>query len=85
MAKPLELVLWVKSDCDACKRAEELMASLSAAMLFAWSTQEGEHGDSVPVVATSDGRVLAEAPIRGSDLVDAIVAASGSARPDCPD
>lgn len=71
-----ELVLWVKSDCEACERAKELMASLSAAMLFDWSTQEGEFGDSVPVVATSDGHVLAEAPIVAGELVDAIVNAT---------
>ena len=74
MAEPLELVLWVKVDCGACERAKELMASLSAAMLFEWSTREGEHGDSVPVVATVDGQVLAEAPIVAGELVDAILA-----------
>lgn len=73
MADGLELILWVKSDCDACERAKELMASLAAAMLFEWSEQEGEFGDAVPVVATADGRVLAEAPIRPGDLVDAIL------------
>ncbi|MCY3921086.1 MAG: hypothetical protein OXN86_01955 [Chloroflexota bacterium] len=76
MADALELILWVKPDCDACERARELMASLSAAMLFDWSEQEGEFGDAVPVVATADGRVLAQAPIRPGDLVDAIVAAT---------
>lgn len=76
MADGLELILWVKSDCDACERAKELMASLAAAMLFEWSEQEGEFGDAVPVVATADGRVLAEAPIRPGDLVDAILAAT---------
>ena len=70
----LELILWVKPDCDACERAKELMASLSAAMLFDWSTQEGEHGDAVPVVTTSQGDLLAEAPIVVGDLVDAILA-----------
>ena len=74
MAEPLELILWVKVDCGACERAKELMASLSAAMLFEWSIQEGEYGDSVPVVATADGRVLAEAPIVAGELVDAILA-----------
>ncbi len=74
MAETLELVLWVKSGCGACDRAEELMASLAAAMLFDWSVQEGEFGDSVPVVATSDGQVLAEAPIVPGALVDAILA-----------
>ena len=74
MAEPLELILWVKADCGACERAQELMASLSAAMLFEWSTQEGEYGDSVPVVATVDGQVLAEAPIVAGELVDAILA-----------
>jgi hypothetical protein len=69
-------VLWVKADCSACERARELMASLAAAMLFAWSTQTGEHGDSVPVVATADGRVLAEAPIEAGALVEAILAAT---------
>lgn len=76
MADGLELILWVKSDCDACERAKELMASLSAAMMFDWSTHEGEFGDAVPVVATPDGRVLAEAPIKTGELVDAILAAS---------
>lgn len=52
------------------------MASLSAAMLFEWSEQEGEFGDAVPVVATADGRVLAQAPIRPGDLVDAILTAT---------
>ena len=85
MAESLQLVLWVKTDCSACDRATELMASLSAAMLFDWSTREGEYGDAVPVVATTDGRVLAEAPIVASDLVDAILAATAPGRPDCPD
>ena len=76
MADGLELVLWVKPDCDACERAKELMASLSAAMLFEWSEREGEFGDSAPVVTTSDGHVLAEAPIRPGELVDAILAAT---------
>lgn len=76
MAETLELVLWVNSECGACDRAQELMASLAAAMQFDWSTQEGEYGDAVPVVATADGRVLAEAPIVASDLVDAILTAS---------
>lgn len=76
MADGLELILWVKSDCDACERAKELMASLAAAMLFEWSEQEGEFGDAVPVVATADGRVLAEAPIRPGELVDAILTAT---------
>ena len=76
MAKTLELVLWVKSDCGACDRAQELMASLSAAMQFDWSTDEGEYEGAVPVVATRDGHVLAEAPIVASDLVDAILTAS---------
>ncbi|MCY3568937.1 MAG: hypothetical protein OXH38_09945 [Chloroflexi bacterium] len=74
MAETPELVLWVKSECLACERARELMASLSAAMQFKWSTDEGKYGDSVPVVATADGRVLAEAPIAASELVDAILA-----------
>ncbi|MXX31061.1 MAG: hypothetical protein F4Y69_11000 [Chloroflexi bacterium] len=74
MAETPELVLWVKSECSACERARELMASLSAAMQFEWSTDEGEYGDSVPVVATADGQVLAEAPIVASELVDAILA-----------
>ena len=82
MADRLELVLWVKSECDACERAQELLASLSAAMRFEWSTQEGEFGDSVPVVATTDGQILAEAPIRPGDLVDAILAATAPDRPD---
>ena len=77
-----ELILWVKPDCGACERAEELMASLSAAMLFDWSTQEGDFGDSVPVVATADGRVLAEEPIVAGELVDAILAVSAPDRPD---
>lgn len=76
MADGVELILWVRSDCDACERARDLMASLSVAMLFEWSEQEGEFGDAVPVVATADGRVLAEAPIRAGDLVDAILAAT---------
>lgn len=76
MADGVELILWVRSDCDACERARELMASLSAAMLFEWSEREGEFGDAVPVVATADGLVLAEAPIRPGDLVDAILAAT---------
>ncbi len=70
----VELILWVKRDCDACVAATELISSLSAAMGFDWSLREGEYSDSVPVVATSDGRVLAEAPIRVSELVDAILA-----------
>lgn len=74
MAESLSLVLWVKADCDACERAKELMASLSAAMLFDWSTDEGAFGDAVPVVATVEGAVLAEAPIVPGDLVDAILA-----------
>ena len=74
MADSLDLVLWVKADCSACDRARELMASLAAAMQFDWSTQEGEYPDSVPVVATTDGQVLAQAPIRASELVDAILA-----------
>ena len=74
MANAHELVLWVKADCSACDGAKELMASLSAAMLFDWSVREGEYGDAVPVVATSDGRVLAEAPILPGALVDAILA-----------
>ena len=77
----LELVLWVKVDCDACERARELMASLSAAMLFDWSTDEGEYADAVPVVATADGEVLARAPIVAGDLVDAILAVSARDRP----
>ena len=76
MADGPELILWVKSDCDSCELARELLASLSAAMLFQWSEQEGEFGDAVPVVATADGRVLAEAPIRPGDLVDAILSAT---------
>ena len=73
MADALELVLWIKTDCQACEQAKELMASLSAAMLFDWSVQEGEYGDAVPVVATTDGRVLCEAPMSPRELVDAIV------------
>ena len=73
MAETPELVLWVKSECSACERARELMVSLSAAMQFEWSTDEGEYGDSVPVVATADGRVLVEAPIAAGELVDAIL------------
>ena len=82
MADPLELILWVKADCSACDRAKELMASLAAAMLFEWSTQEGEYGDSVPVVATTNGQVLAEAPIATGELIDAILAVTA---PDSPD
>ena len=74
MAEVLELVLWVKSDCGSCEQAHELMASLSTAMLFDWESREGEYGDLVPVVATSDGHVLAEAPIDVGELVDAILA-----------
>ena len=44
MADGPELILWVRSDCDSCERARELLASLSAAMLFQWSEQEGEFG-----------------------------------------
>ena len=69
-----ELILWVRTDCSACDGASELMASLAAAMQFEWSTDEGKYGDSVPVVATADGRVLAEAPIVAGELVDAILA-----------
>ena len=54
------------------------MASLSAAMLFEWSVKTGEFADSVPVVATADGRVLAEAPILAGELVDAILALNQS-------
>ncbi|MDE2745615.1 MAG: hypothetical protein OXI41_06460 [Chloroflexota bacterium] len=82
MAETLELVLWVKSDCGSCDRAQELMASLAAAMQFDWSANEGEYGDAVPVVATVDGQILAEAPIVASDLVDAILAASAPNAPD---
>lgn len=82
MAESLQLVLWIKTDCSACERARELMASLSAAMRFEWSTQKGEYGDSVPVVATTDGQVLAEAPIVAGELVDAILALTA---PNCPD
>ncbi len=74
MAEGLALVLWVKSDCGACEQAHELMASLSAAMLFDWESREGEYGDLVPVVATAEGQVLAEAPIVVGELVDAILA-----------
>ena len=74
----LELVLWVKADCELCARARELMTSLSAAMLFDWSAREGEYGDAVPVVSTADGRVLAEAPIDTGELVDAILALTAS-------
>ena len=81
MAEPLELVLWVKSDCQACERAAELMASLAAAMQFEWSTQEGEQGGCAPVVATLDGQVLAEAPIDAGALVDAILAVTMPQRP----
>ena len=73
MAESLELVLWVKADCSACERAHELMSSLSAAMLFEWESREGEYQDAVPVVATSEGQVLAEAPIVVGELVDAIL------------
>ncbi len=76
MADTPELVLWVKSECSACETAGELMASLSAAMRFDWSVREGEYGDAVPVVATADGRVLAQAPIVAGALVDAILALS---------
>ena len=82
MADAPELVLWVKSECSACETARELMASLSAAMRFDWSAREGEYGDSVPVVATADGRVLAQAPIVAGALVDAILALSPPAQPD---
>ena len=68
----LQLVLWVAPDCGLCGEAQELIASLSAAMGFDWSEQTGEFGDSVPVVATADGRVLAEAPIVPSQLADSI-------------
>ena len=68
----LQLTLWVKSACDACEAAEALMASLSAAMGFDWSTREGEFGDSVPLVTTSEGKILAEAPLVASELADAI-------------
>lgn len=64
----LELVLWVKADCRLCLEAEELMALLSAALGFDWHTQEGEHADCVPVVATTNGEVLAEAPIAPAAL-----------------
>ena len=82
MADGLELILWVKADCDACERAKELMASLAAAMRFEWSTQDGAFEDSAPVVATTDGHVLATAPIRSGELVDAILAATARAGPD---
>ena len=80
----LELILWVKADCAACERAVELMSSLSAAMLFDWSTRAGEYADSVPVVATARGDVLAQAPIVAGELVDAILALSAPDRPDSP-
>ena len=85
MADAPELVLWVKSECSACETAQELMASLSAAMRFDWSVQEGEYGDAVPVVATADGQVLAEAPIVPGALVDAILALTQPAQPAQPD
>ena len=78
----LTLVLWVKSDCNACARAEELLASLAAAMSFEWSLREGEYSDAVPVVATEGGQVLAEAPIVVGELVDAILALTNPAPPD---
>ena len=72
MAEGLALVLWVKSDCGACEQAHDLMDSLSAAMMFDWESREGEYGDAVPVVATAEGQVLAEAPIVAGELVNAI-------------
>ena len=30
----LELVLWIKQDCEVCREAEALMTSLSAALGF---------------------------------------------------
>lgn len=82
MAEGLELVLWVKADCSACERARELMSSLAVAMQFDWSEEEGEYPESVPVVATADGQVLAEAPIVAGDLVDAILAVRAEDHPD---
>ena len=81
----VELVLWVKRDCAACAAATELMSSLSATMMFDWTVREGEYGDCVPVVATSDGRVLAEAPFGAAELVDAILAPGAPQSPVTPD
>ncbi len=81
MAEALELVLWVSADCQACDRARELMASLSAAMQFDWTEREGEDRHLTPVVTTSSGELLAEAPIVTSELVDAILAVNDSSHP----
>lgn len=64
----LELVLWVKQNCEVCREAEALMASLSAALGFDWRVQQGAHENRVPLVATADGEVLAEAPIAPAAL-----------------
>lgn len=80
MDSELELVLWVKPDCQACQTARELMASLSAAMRFEWSERDASeapdmiYADIVPVVTTETGEVLAHAPLIARDLVDAILA-----------
>ena len=63
-----ELVLWVKADCRLCREAEELMASLSAALGFGWRIRHGEYGDRVPVITTTNGDLLAEAPIAPAEL-----------------
>ena len=59
----LNLILWVKPECGVCHQAEDLMASLSAALGFDWQVREGEYADQVPVITTANGEVLAEAPI----------------------
>ncbi len=64
----VQLVLWVKQDCGVCHEAEDLMASLSAALGFDWRVREGEYGDRVPVVTTASGEVLAEGPIIPGEL-----------------
>ena len=77
----LKLVLWIKQDCGVCSEAEALMMSLSAALEFDWRVQQGEHENRVPLVATVDGEVLAEAPIAPAALARRIRDLS-SAAPD---
>lgn len=64
----IQLVLWVKQNCELCREAEDLMASLSAALGFDWQVREGEYADQVPVITTANGEVLAEAPIAPAAL-----------------
>ena len=78
----VDLVLWIKQECGACREAEEMMASLSAALDFDWHVREGAYAEQVPVVATAGGAVLAEAPIAPAALARAIRDAQAASSPD---